>query len=1451
MITPHSITHPAYTFESLTLCACAAKSNKRGRLTPKGIISRHTIAEDSTTMKRFSTSICGGDSPPRRPRPQYLNLEGASSKGYTAKSLQGRILDGWHGRAEDPSKHASLESEGLIVLAIDVTGSMSTQKQVLSDNLTALCNTLSVVSNGLNIAVVFYTDFDGDRKEPVVWSPYTMDWTSEEIAEAIEKEKCAHGGGTGCEAFDVAFLYIIKDLVPVYRKLVNNGDTKATIVINITDEDMRTYCEATEAYGKTSLNYNYSDYLGRYRDPEIAKIPDVLVGYDHEGSCIKAMDTITSRWGKMFSKNEILDICYTNDIFLRTFNFLDTHITVYGYKKFCDDTMDRFELFCFDKYSTRKLTGMLCAIVYRFFIKIHSSMSSSYLLAEKQEIINTCGIDVPRLKDFVNIVRDTATEAQITDLNDRILKKDSLCRRGIQQYNNTTHRLNSCDSNIFLSSFVDRHMFVGANQQPVIKPMDTDETDRTYNLLANDGHMASILANISDRAQNGEIKTYLEKMDERVKAENCCKNCAEIHQPGTDNHALARWFAHKMIGGMETCVLMRECAMAIPDAIGSIYKFICSNAPRKCSTINRLCTEFMKRKDELTAMIKKSKHDKDQNMDMVSRINRVILRGDHIENVDYWFYLVDTDELKKWADEKLEEATGGNVDVYKRFEHPICFEVVRKTVADHLRVLKASDSLDIRNLTPNVKIAPSDRLLALPMTLKENKEKDESSGDCMFIGEKELTAFPAEKALPLIMSLVGKNQSISNPMLISGLKCVATIATALTENDARATMLKKVLLNMSSKYLDVVFGGIKSRDVFSLVFNDDGTVERDNLTNRETLNTLCEWALLLKRSKRDLEQFPVAIKAYSAISIVKKCKLFDDMKYQPVNVIEIDNEQMVRCKNCGIESLKGTDMANHEHCSWCFSPERKGKGRFDELLKKTNLEIEYRKEEKCPDEDKDDETNRIKEWRVMASDVDSCKVTQLMNQGKEKEVLEQHLDKGDFVSIKTAEKVFKKMFKGSLLANFQLQQQSTTERTAKSGGDRVENVVVFPKAPDYKCVICNESCPGRWLRKKQKCNSCRYKGKEGRNPGSVLKWVFDYGTCVKDTRLQNLESGLNHSTNNKKRFAKDILINYMDKGSPVSLDTAEKVVKLMFAKTMLSEDAMWFLRRKIREEQRSSTNANTTSTVSLTPYLRLRCSICREDYKGSWFSPSKSSKHKCPLCRCSSRLSEEDLETILKNKEAIGFTGDNELMWFLNSIKSKGQQYQQRLSPALSDIKRNDAERFADAEGVDIFKSDSSPVGLTGKGEDTSSKEETEDLEAIMTTIADMDVDEREEGVRYVAGALLKGRDKVRLYGMGDYGTINYSNPVRQGEKIGLDELKWGSVAEMISGLIGGANPEITTEKLTRYWKDVPNFKCTDNSKMWRVAHAIAEGFKMGEDFNIRTPYIAVKNAFKNMIIAI
>ncbi|KAK4302468.1 hypothetical protein Pmani_025430 [Petrolisthes manimaculis] len=109
------------------------------------------------------------------------------------------------------------------------------------------------------------------------------------------------------------------------------------------------------------------------------------------------------------------------------------------------------------------------------------------------------------------------------------------------------------------------------------------------------------------------------------------------------------------------------------------------------------------------------------------------------------------------------------------------------------------------------------------------------------------------------------------------------------------------------------------------------------------------------------------------------------------------------------------------------------------------------------------------------------------------------------------------------------------------------------------------------------------------------------------------------SANKKTAFraASEIMTEFMDKGEAVSLAIAECVSKALYKKTILSKHLVDYAPEGLEACDKSCSGASCLLHKRIKPCLRLKCSACGKFYKGSWFSPSKSSR--CTLSIIHSR----------------------------------------------------------------------------------------------------------------------------------------------------------------------------------------------------------------------------------------
>ncbi|KAK4302469.1 hypothetical protein Pmani_025431 [Petrolisthes manimaculis] len=117
---------------------------------------------------------------------------------------------------------------------------------------------------------------------------------------------------------------------------------------------------------------------------------------------------------------------------------------------------------------------------------------------------------------------------------------------------------------------------------------------------------------------------------------------------------------------------MEKCAKGIPDVIGSVYRFVCSNTPPKCATIGKILTEFLGKVagEELKEVVKKGKYTNDQNYDIVTRINKAIAKDGGKDTITVEVEEEDMAECKTCNNSCLK-----NTDMATRDECLWCFTV--------------------------------------------------------------------------------------------------------------------------------------------------------------------------------------------------------------------------------------------------------------------------------------------------------------------------------------------------------------------------------------------------------------------------------------------------------------------------------------------------------------------------------------------------------------------------------------------------------------------------------------------------------------------------------------------------------------------------------------------------------------------------------------------------------
>ena len=202
--------------------------------------------------------------------------EGFSESSATDNS---RILNGWTKETAGHFKGGS--SEGLVLFCIDVSGSMINIKNLLAQYVVSIIKMLYVISSGLNFGVVFYTDYDRGNRSRVVWSPMSLEWEPQKLAHFIKNSIVEGGGGTNCECFDVAFNYILREIVPFYRQ--TGATNSPVLVINLTDEDMRVF---TREYSNNCSIYSHLNIKGPFSYGYMDIDPSSFIDLDSQNNTI-------------------------------------------------------------------------------------------------------------------------------------------------------------------------------------------------------------------------------------------------------------------------------------------------------------------------------------------------------------------------------------------------------------------------------------------------------------------------------------------------------------------------------------------------------------------------------------------------------------------------------------------------------------------------------------------------------------------------------------------------------------------------------------------------------------------------------------------------------------------------------------------------------------------------------------------------------------------------------------------------------------------------------------------------------------------------------------------------------------------------------------------------------------------------------------------------------------
>nr|AKS10595.1 wsv465-like protein [Metopaulias depressus WSSV-like virus] len=1435
------------------------------------------LAITSTNGKRPVATMGAGR---KRSKPvPTAELAGTEADGYEDSCFRGKIKDGWLHR---DLTHPKISSKGLVVLAVDVTVSMGDIKEVLSKGLAALVKTLSFISNGLHFAVVFYSDYDIYWKSKVVWSPFTLNWSGEKIAQNIEGVRLSGGGINGCEAFDVALNYILQDIVPVYKALLNEDCADAsTIVLNFTDEDMRVYSPHGNLYGKAVA----CKYGQRRQQQQEEQQHHYSIVEDAELECSRSRRETEALWGKMTSNEEFRDMCFKADVFVRTFMFGSTN-SCNGYKDLCKGSHDRLQLFGIlpppglTRLDGINLVGFACKMIERMFRTMTNSLSSSHMLMTNQQVINKHRISVQNLSSHIDTLKTEAkekvSEAQIDDLKERIIDLDDrsgseeLFVRDTANCNGICYVYmmdNSTGENskkIFLSSAVDGHTFA-----------DSGRDGRTYTVVDNNleggvlrefgGHLSSILSKVLPNVSFTDLVSFSEK-ETGVTRKDCCKMCSNMKTNDEYTEllaklAVARYFAIKFLKELPSNSEMVNCCRGIPDVVGAIYAFVCSMST-KCTRIAGILSSFMSSVTDdrqFTQMVKDAKHINDKNYDFVTKVNDAISKADKekpewIKGVKMWMYLDGLDELQKKAERSIHSATSGNVDEYKRFEHQECFDLVKTTVKEHLRISRHLPEAVIRRALATKGIS-SDVLLALPISEGGGGGASNDDEDCH--GDDDDVAIPMELTMPHIMSMVGKNYSISNPTEISGVKCVAAAASAAEElaqhhvnngdgdgcDTHRLSFIVQIFKTMSLVYLRDFLNRKKQERGYDVAFTDhsnklqmfqhllfgDNEEMRHNLTNWPCLTALQQWAHLLEVP----DEFSNCLVAYKLLKTMKNEDIFKNIKKNIVNMLNVakqDKGVCSQCKNTSIElteliSIRSSSSKFKEDalCVWCFSASEHAKKRSGEIMNAL----------KCND---DGFTVTMAEWNSTTKAVNSSIVEKWNIRVDEKEDTKMH----DLISKLTrAKKEDKKEAAKALLTEYMNKCHKDVVVDEKMN-DFISKMNDFISKPTNSKKKGDEKEGAKHVKKEEAAKKRREKKKAAEALLKAAKVLLtEYmNKCEKDVmgdkKMNDLVSKLIHAKKkeDKKEAAKTLLTEYMNKGVPVWKNIARHVCSLLFENNMVSS--------KFFEEVDAAANDDFSTfmvsfdkkeykCVNLESNLLLKCFSCYEHYKGSWFSPRSSKKRLCPSCRCLAKFPQPLILKIMKQQNKL-FQNEAEMIWFMtnaNVVKNSGLIIEEKDNDCAETMfkkkKRREFEEFAARKGRSINVGRKERNNKEKEEQEVETKREDEVFEQMLDKISALDYNDRV--FIYSNGMIVEDTEKdniklVKLYGLTEFAIVDTNRVVDGGDSvIPYKDVSWRDFVLAIKTLLKASS----VKELDELWKNLSEFYNSPVSLLWQAAKSLAK----------------------------
>ena len=810
---------------------------------------------------------------------------------------------------------------GLVVYALDVSGSMGDIKTCLSKSLAAIIKTMKVLCPGVAQTVVTYSDFD-ITDGPIIRSPLMLDCGDDEISKYLDRTQVKGGGHLGCEAFDVALTYILEELVPAFHRIQDCATLTPVQIFNLTDEDIR-----------------LSDSRGKYGSVYGVSVDDYTCCEDQEAERGRSADFFKSRWNKKpRTASEFKNMLIARNCWLRCLSYSYYNVIPRGYGQLCKwDSVfnvenERWQLFMFPRKECEyeHILSFLAKHQWCFFNNLPPSLSASGIAPK------LCSQDIENLAERKSgAIRPEwdATQAQIDDLFFRIDVPTEI----------SMHRL---DSNNKLSS--KPYLLINAFDRSLSLPPFRSEQQncaeymaKTYNSV---GNVASCMAALVKDASAGLT------VDDIAKSEfgHCtCKKCEELLQNVKSGKLdkgyyiktqMGRYLAKALFEPMIGDKAMLCACAALSQVTGSIYSCVSQWAP-KCAEANGILTKLKvhdvsrETKETSTSIsessrkraydaIKSKRSDKTLHYDSAHAVAHMLSAKCDEEDV-VWVYLKNQKDVCSRV-KKLIQAKNITPELFKRFEQPECFEVMQ-ILATNVAVTRSVEEVPELPLSVPSYFSSTTtvQMQAIPVSL--NAEDPDEKRKIIafraakyFDGDENVAAFtvvPASCALQTLPALFDTKYGL-NVYGYSGIKSVAAAVTA----------------NFGTSLAGSTFAGIGRQALASFVKEKRGTVDglslgkmflamlgdgiegsmADSLSNSITLNHINTWS---KKYKDEIpEELSKLIEHFVTVRYMakmeKNCISSSGFKEFAVRELEFDEDLLFECGKCGLSTLKKERFGN-------------------------------------------------------------------------------------------------------------------------------------------------------------------------------------------------------------------------------------------------------------------------------------------------------------------------------------------------------------------------------------------------------------------------------------------------------------------------------------------------------------------------------------------------------------